>query len=485
VADRRARGVGASRLVAIVALVVALLSALVAPHRADAHAVLLETTPAAGESLASAPASVTLRFSETIHLVRPEDVSVVDEDGRPVTEGDPARAPSNSRVVVAPLRAGLAEGTFTVRYRILSADAHVVSGLYAFGVGSGPIGPPVSEGAGRGPAESGGWAVSARLLELVGIGGLFGLIAFRWLVWAPAHRGTPSLSPAESQAALEWLRDRFWGVFAVLAIGSLVAEAYLLFVKSASLLGTTVFGALADPAGVSRALSETPFGSQVQLRAAILVVLFATGLVQSAVESQSADGDRPLRPGGRPVAGAVMAACALVVLGSISAQGHASQAPWSPLSIGADAIHLAAAAVWIAGLAMTLTVLRRAPRVAPDGGPLLAARTLARFSRVALVSVGLAIATGTIRTIGELSDPAELWQTGHGRSIVIKLALLCPIGFLSFRNRRIVTALRTVSRPNRPTLQMVRRGVALEIGLSLAVVVVAALLVGQVPGRLA
>lgn len=460
-------------------------AALALPGRADAHAVLLETRPAPESSVAAAPEEVVLRFSETVTLVRPEDVSIVDAQARPVVAGPAERDRANPRVITKPFDTGGADGTYTVRYRVLSADAHVVSDVFVFGVGSGPLGRPVTEGAGEGPSETGPWAVSARLLELIGIGGISGLIAFRRLIWAPAVGRTSGLSTDELRAVLLWFRDRYWGMFAILAIGSLVAETYLLFVKSASLLGTSVFGALADPSAVTRALGETPFGSQVQLRAALLVVLFATALVQSALEGQ-AGGDAPApSAAGRPIATIVMAVCAFVVLGSISLQGHASQAPWSSVSVAADAVHLAGAAVWIVGLVMTLVVLRRAPRAAPKGGSLLVARTLARFSRVALVAVAVVIATGTIRAIAELGDPAELWNTGHGRSIVIKLALLAPVGYLAFRNRRILTALRGVARPNRLTLRMVHRGVATEIAVSLLIVVVAALLVGQVPGRLA
>jgi putative copper export protein len=85
--------------------------------------------------------------------------------------------------------------------------------------------------------------------------------------------------------------------------------------------------------------------------------------------------------------------------------------------------------------------------------------------------------------VAELSDPAQLWDTAYGRSIVYKLLLLCPVAFLALRNRRVLTALRTVKRPNAPTLRMVRRAVAAELTLALGIVVVASVLVAQVPGR--
>jgi hypothetical protein len=46
-----------------------------------------------------------------------------------------------------------------------------------------------------------------------------------------------------------------------------------------------------------------------------------------------------------------------------------------------------------------------------------------------------------------------------------------------------VTALTRVQRPNAPTLWMIRRNAYVELGLALAAVVVASVLVAQVPGR--
>ena len=101
---------------------------------------------------------------------------------------------------------------------------------------------------------------------------------------------------------------------------------------------------------------------------------------------------------------------------------------------------------------------------------------------LALVAVAVAILTGVIRTLGELSDPAELWDTGYGRSILYKIALLIPIGVIALYNRRIVEALRDVPRPNGPTLRLIRRTASTELVLSVVIVVIASVLAAQVPG---
>lgn len=465
------------------ALVVAALAGLLAPGSALAHAVLLESSPAANAQLAASPSEVTVRFNEEVKLLHPTDISVVDRTGNRVDTGDAANLPNDARAARVALRPGLADGTYTVRYLIDSADSHVVVGYFVFGVGAGELAAPYLGGDGQaGPSETSAWAVSARLLELLGLGGLVGLLAFRWLVWRPAWRGMPSLPGDDAVPVLLRERDGFWTAFSILAVGAMVAEAYLLLVKSASALGTSVTSVARQPGDVSTVLSATHFGALVQTRAVLLFALFALGAWQFLVESSERGAPTVERPSGRVVPAVVMAALAVAAIALVSVQGHASQAPFSRLQVAADVLHLGSVSIWITGLACVAVAMRRLPRAAA-GGSVVAARVLARFSRVALAAVAVAIATGVARAAGELSDPAQLWDTSYGRSIIYKLLLLCPIGFVALRNRRVVTSLRAVAVPSGATLRMVRRSVGLEMTVAVAVVVVASILVAQVPGR--
>ena len=460
-------------------VLVAVAAVLASTGTALGHAVLASSSPAADSRLAAAPEQVTLTFSEPVEIVQSEDIDVVDAEGNDVT-GGPATNDAQARVVEIPLRPGLADGTYTVRYKVVSSDSHVIGGVLVFGVGPGELGQPFLGGTNDGPSETGPWGVSSRFLEMVGLGGLVGLLAFRWLVWGPAVRAGGA--GRDREAVLGWGRDVFWVGFGALAVGALLAEGYLLVVQSASVLGTGVVEALGDATGISQVLGDTRFGSLVQLRGALLFGLFAIGAIQFIREYGNAGSPRPPSATGSRVGALVMAALLLAVLGGIAAQGHASVAPWSGLQVAAQLVHIVAVAVWISGLALVALTYRRLPAVAPEDGPALSTRVLARFSRVALIAVGLAVLTGVIRSLAELDDPAELWNTAYGRSILFKIALLIPIAALALYNRRILAALRRVPRPNMPTMRLVRRMAASELALSLAVVVIASLLVAQVPG---
>ncbi len=342
---------------------------------------------------------------------------------------------------------------------------------------------PYLAGITEGPSETGPWGTSSRFLELVGLGGLIGLIAFRWLVWAPAlRRPLERTGAGEREAVVAWGRDAFWVGFGVLAVGAMIAEGYLLVVQSASVLGTSVWDALGDATGISQVLGDTRFGSLVQLRGALLFALFALGAALFLREYGSSAHPREARLEGPRWSALLMSALLLAVLGGIAAQGHANVADVAWLLIGTRLVHMVSVAVWIVGLAMIAIVHVRLPRLAPERGSALAARVLARFSRVALVAVAVAVAPGVVRSLAEMDDPAELWNTSYGQSVLIKVALLIPIAALALYNRKVIVALRRVRHPNAATVRLVRRLAGAELALSVVIVVVASVLVAQVPG---
>jgi len=99
-----------------------------------AHALLRDSEPADGASLDRAPRQVLLTFTE-----RPEPqlstVHVLDTAGRQVEAAKAAPVAGQPLQLVVPL-GDLPDGTYTVSWRVLSADdGHVTAGAFAFGVG--------------------------------------------------------------------------------------------------------------------------------------------------------------------------------------------------------------------------------------------------------------------------------------------------------------------------------------------------------------
>lgn len=102
---------------------------------ASAHAVLTSSDPRAGTVLKTAPKEVTVSFDESVALAE-DSVRVLDPDGRPVTAGDPVHADGATDTARVPVNGDLQEGTYTVSWRVLSADSHAVSGAFTFSVGA-------------------------------------------------------------------------------------------------------------------------------------------------------------------------------------------------------------------------------------------------------------------------------------------------------------------------------------------------------------
>ena len=126
--------------VAVAALLAALLVALtvtaLTPGRAFAHAGLVSSDPAEGATLQSAPARVTLEFSEPIEA--PAYVVVTGPDSTTHQLEDPAVADAvvTQRLDPATLAAARTEGAWTIAYRVVSADGHAVQGHVRFRVSS-------------------------------------------------------------------------------------------------------------------------------------------------------------------------------------------------------------------------------------------------------------------------------------------------------------------------------------------------------------
>ena len=66
---------------------------------------------------------------------------------------------------------------------------------------------------------------------------------------------------------------------------------------------------------------------------------------------------------------------------------------------------------------------------------------------------------------------------------MLKTSLLAPLLLIARRNRRLVAALAGGLTPTAARLRSVARSVQVELAIAAGIVVVAALLVAQVPGR--
>jgi copper transport protein len=196
------------------------------------------------------------------------------------------------------------------------------------------------------------------------------------------------------------------------------------------------------------------------------------------------------RESGSPAARRGVLAAATVLAGGVMATpafwGHATTADNRMLAFASDTIHLLGVGAWVGGL---LCLVALVPRVLRDASPgeraTALARTVPRFSKLALASVVLLTGTGTYLAIKQVGTWDGLFGTPYGKLLVAKIAGLAAAlvlaGFNLFRTqRRLAAAADRPEEADRWALRM-RRAVGAEVLITAVVVVLAAMLVSQVP----
>jgi copper resistance protein C len=134
---------------ALLGVLLAVLALTAAPS-ASAHATRIATDPPVNAVLATGPSQVSATFNEHLQTTFAA-MTVVGPDGNLWSTGEPRVEGAGISVDVKPLGPA---GTYTVNYRVTSADGHVVSGSWPFQLttaGTGRPGPPAAA-----PGNTGG-----------------------------------------------------------------------------------------------------------------------------------------------------------------------------------------------------------------------------------------------------------------------------------------------------------------------------------------
>lgn len=458
----RSPGRALVRAVLVAAAALAFLLAGSAP--AWAHAELIGTDPADGALLPTAPAAITLTFSEPV---------AVDDGGVRLLDAAGTELPSTSqavdnRVVITPQSLGT--GTVIVSWRVISADSHPIAGGLTFAVGQRSAATVAVPDAQSDLAVSVASAI-VQAIAYLGVLAACGLIAFDVLVL----RGQ---GEAGVRATLRRLSA--WS-----AGGGVLAALLLLPLTELRQRYESLAG-LADPAA---------WTAQLGRDAGLTLVLVGAGLLL-AWEAAWAVNQRTAAS-----AGAALAGCGLAI-GAFAVVGHTRGYGPVPLVLTADLVHLTVAAGWLGGLvglgvlvratgravtgrrpapargaAGTLTATRSLPRSRVEA----AAVALSRFSTLAAVLVALLAVTGTLLAWRILGSWSALVQTGYGQALLVKLGLVGLVVATAGYNRFRVTPAIVAGPTAEAGWQRLRRSVTVEAGLLVAVLAVTGWLVNASP----
>jgi copper resistance protein C len=102
------------------------------PLLAQAHAILVRSQPAKDDTVNPAPKQIDLWFNDAVRGEY-KALAVIDSSGKRVDNHDVAQELTDGSHIYATV-AALPPGKYTVRYRVVSQDTHIVTGKFDFTV---------------------------------------------------------------------------------------------------------------------------------------------------------------------------------------------------------------------------------------------------------------------------------------------------------------------------------------------------------------
>lgn len=395
---------------------------------ASAHSMLESSEPPRGAELKEAPVRVTFTFDEPVEASLGA-VRVFDTGGNQVEESGLERPGGDAETIAAELPPNLPDGLYTATYRVVSADAHPVTGGITFTVGE----PKANSrfAAGKTISELLSASDTGKVTE-VGfwfirwIGYLAIALAIGALVWLLfAWRGAGST--AESERALF---ARFRRLLLAAVSAGLLASLLAIPFQGAIAAGTGFWDAFGS--GISGEVIQTRFGTMMLIRSAAWLALIPLLLAPARrLTSLSVE----------PVI-ASLAAVALAVTPALA--GHAATRDPGWLLMPADILHVAAMAAWAGGLFAMVFLLPAATRkiASPADRTGLLTRVTWKFSTLAIVAVIVVGVTGAVQAIIDVGSIPDLLGTAFGRAVAIKIVLFAVLVVLGWLNRgRIIPTL--------------------------------------------
>jgi len=255
-------------------------------------------------------------------------------------------------------------------------------------------------------------------------------------------------------------RPRFVAV-AGWSLGIAVATAAAwLAIEAGHMSGEPLSQALDD--GTLRVvLASTLFGHTWVVRGVLALVLAVSLVTMGRADH-----------GARMTSQAIGAACAALLLVSLSCTGHAAgdAGPKGMAHLCVDGVHLLAAGAWLGALVPLAALLRE------DSAGSLARAALAvrRFSLLGMACVGALILSGLTNATFAMNHVSALVDSRYGRELAVKLALFAVIVALAAVNRvRLTPRLESGDAPSASAAQrsLLRNALA-EVVLGFVIVAI-------------
>ncbi len=400
------------------------------------HALPVSYNPTPNAVLKAPPSRVVIRFSEhldsdlsKIVVVNPSNQEVDNHDSHVESDG-------YTMTVSLPL---LQAGTYVVFWRTHSADdGHITSGSYIFHIARADGTVPPLSGAlpsgfnfGVGGAGNANSALDvntflealARWITVVALTLVLGMI-FWWRFVLPRQTQLPAGLRIETVTRFRQAAE--------LAFETIIGATIVEIAEQAIIVNGSIQGVTSLPL-LGSILFQSRYGWFLVARIGVSVL----GILCLNVSFLRTI----LRPGELrwvlPMFGVVLA-----VIFEYGGHGGAATVWWGP---AIDLLHLLANGIWLGGLfALALCIIPALRARSADERNAYLSAGIPAFSVPALVAAATLAITGPLNADARLTSLSQLWTTGYGAVLLVKISLFLVMMAISyyhaFRQRPQLTA---------------------------------------------
>ncbi|MBO0960426.1 copper resistance protein CopC [Neobacillus sp. MM2021_6] len=363
------------------------------PSIFSAHAYIKKSTPIENQMLEQAPKEITIQFDETVQPAF-NSIKVFDSDGNRVDKKDGRIDPKQPSILKSGLKKNLPEGTYRIKWKVVSSDGHPVEGVIPFQIGTKDQGPAKihKETTGYTPKAD---LIIIRWVQYLSNACYVGLLFFYMVILPKEYRKNGSTDKLFLRLLSSSLVLLFLSILLSLPLQATIESGF----PWSEVFSFQTF---------ENMLMNTNFGQAWIYQVAILLTL---ALITSFIGMAEST---------KRILLWVCLALATALLLTKALTSHAAAQANQLLTISMDFLHLLAASIWIGSLIGFVALFSWCKNEKTKQEYL---QMMKGFSKWGIILVLLLTFTGVFGSLLYIPNPSSLIQTTYGKVLTSKVTL--------------------------------------------------------------
>ncbi|MFP5105279.1 copper resistance CopC/CopD family protein [Neobacillus sp. C211] len=385
-------------------LVILSLFLLLFPFVSSAHAYIKKSTPLENETVEKAPTEVAIKFDETIQPAF-NSIKVFDSEGNRVDKKNGRIDPKQPFILKSGLKKNLPNGSYRIKWKVVSSDGHPVEGVIPFQIGEKGQDTTSLDNETKGYTPKADLII-IRWLQYLSNAFYVGLIFFYMVIVPMELRETGSVDKKFRKLLSTGLILLFLSILLSLPLQATIESGY----SWSEVFNFSI---------IENILMNTNYGQFWVIQIALLITLALLTSFIGMAESTK-----------RCILWTCFCLGAALLL-TKALTSHAAAQPNHLLTISMDFLHLLAASIWIGSLTgfVSLLSLRKNTEIKQNY-----LKMIKSFSKWGLILVLFLTLTGVFASFLYIPNLSALVQTNYGKALMWKLILFLVMLLLAAVN---------------------------------------------------